>query len=338
MKKFLAAGLLIAAAGVQGATSNYRNALVATASNADNNQLLVYDVIGDLIQTVPTQGKGGVSGNSGGIATDGRMLAVVNYNSQNVSIFTQQGGAFQVSQLVPAASNPVSVAFGNGHLYILGTTKIESHELFRSHVNTNPDGVVPLMLADGSAAQVGILPGQLIITEKNSVIETVALRDDGAATGTATLVSNLPNPANAPFGLVTRGDNAYVTIAHSNEISLVRNGKVLTTTGSGTEMAPCWVTLSGPFLYSANSPSKSVSRYAVYGQTIVQDTARAATFSGSPTDIASLGTLLAVIDGSGSTSHISIFDIDEDGNLTMKGTTGINAAANGVAIINTSRY
>ncbi len=152
--------------------------------------------------------------------------------------------------------------------------------------------------------------------------------------GTPTLVQNIPSNVNTPFGLVTRGNNAYVTIAHANEISLVRNGTVLTVTGSGTQNAPCWLTLVGPFLFSSNSPSMSVSRYAVYGQKIVQDAAVAATFNGDPTDIASGEGLVAVIDGSGQVSHLSIFSVDEDGNLTLlQAADTINGAANGVAIV-----
>jgi hypothetical protein len=200
-----------------------------------------------------------------------------------------------------------------------------------SDVDSNPDGVVALLVADGSAAQVGVLPNQLIITEKSATIETVNLLSDGAASGVATLVQNIPANPLAPFGLVTRGNNAYVTIAHSNEITLVRNGTVLTVTGSGTQNAPCWLALVGPFLFSSNSPSMSVSRYAVYGQKIVQDAAVAAQFNGDPTDIASGGGLVAVIDGGG---HLSIFSVDEDGNLTLlQAASTIPSAANGVAIV-----
>jgi hypothetical protein len=71
-----------------------------------------------------------------------------------------------------------------------------------------------------------------------------------------------------------RGLSAACTIAHSNEITLVRDGKVLTVAGSGTQNAPCWLALEGPFLFSSNSPSMSVSRYAVYGQTTWQDRRR----------------------------------------------------------------
>ncbi|GAA0703535.1 hypothetical protein GCM10009429_34270 [Dyella marensis] len=74
-----------------------------------------------------------------------------------------------------------------------------------------------------------------------------------------------PANVNAPFGLATRGKDAYVTIAHANEISLVRDDSVCTVTGSGTQMAPCWVALDRSFLFSANSPSHSVFRYTVHG-------------------------------------------------------------------------
>src|SRR5271157_1734077 len=280
MKKSCLLSVLIpligAAAAVQADSAN--GALVVTASNATTNQLLVYNSGGTLMQTVPTGGQGGVSGNAGGIEAKGNLIAVVNFGSRNVSMFERGGNGAQMTQLVPTISNPVSVAFGAGHLYILGTTEVESHRMFGSHVSSNPDGVVTLLVADGSAAQVGVLPGQLIITEKSNTIETANLLQGGAVSGVPTLVKNIPTNVNAPFGLVTRGNDAYVTIAHANEISLVRNGMVLTVTGSGTQSAPCWLALVGHFLFSSNSPSMSVSRYAVYGQKIVQDAAIAASF------------------------------------------------------------
>jgi hypothetical protein len=310
------------------------DALVVTASNATQNQLLVYSTGGQLVQTIPTQGKGGVSGNAGGIETNGSLVAVVNFGSQNVSIFDREGEGLRFKYLVPTVTSPVSVAFGAGHLYILDTTKVESHRIWGSDVSSTPDGVVTLLVADGSAAQVGVVENQLIITEKSNMIETVDLASDGAVSGTATKVQNIPSNVNTPFGLVTRGNDAYVTIAHANEISLVRNGAILTITGSGTQSAPCWLTLVGPFLFSSNSPSMSVSRYAVYGQKIVQDAAVAATLNGDPTDITSGAGLVAVIDGNGTVSHLSIFSVDEDGNLTLlQAADTLASTANGVAIV-----
>jgi len=311
-----------------------QNAMVVTASNTAQNQLLVYTTGGQLLQTVPTQGRGGVSGNAGGIEVQGNLVAVVNYGSQNVSIFVRDNDGFKVQQVVPAVSSPVSVAFGEDHLYILGTTKVESHKIWGADVSSTPDGAATLLVADGSAAQVGVVESQLIITEKSNMIESVKLLSDGAVSGTPTEVMNIPSNVNAPFGLITRGNDAYVTIAHANEISLVRNGAVLTVTGSGTQMAPCWLALEGPFLFSSNSPSMSVSRYAVYGQKIAQDAAVAAPLNGDPTDIAYGAGLVAVIDSNGTVSHLSIFSVDEDGNLTLlQAADTLANGANGVAIV-----
>ncbi|HUA79528.1 MAG TPA: hypothetical protein VL997_04090 [Dyella sp.] len=310
--------------------------LIVTSSNAASNELLVYNTSGALVEQIKTGGAGGVSGNAGGIAQNRDLLAVVNFGSGNVSVFNKTGGdtPLRRGQLVPAITNPVSVAFGRHHLYILTATHIESHRIDRSGVSSTADGEAQLLHADGTAAQVGVLEGQLVISEKSNAIETVNLTSQGAVTGSTQLVANIPSNVNAPFGLATRGNDAYVTIAHANEISLVRHDAVLTVTGSGTQMAPCWVTLDGPFLFSANSPSQSVSRYAVYGQKIIQDAAVVATFSGNPTDITYRDSLAAVVDANGSVSHVSIFNVDGDGNFNLKSSVTLpSAATNGIAIV-----
>ena len=321
------AAVLTAAAQVDSKT------LVVTASNTSPNNLLVYNSSGQILDTVPTGGNGGVSGNAGGIAFAGNRLAVVNFASQNVSILSRRESGFHLDQVIPASSGPVSVAFGHGHLYILGATTVESHPVYEFGVGPGADGLATLLKADGSAAQVGVLENQLILTEKSNTIETVNLSRDGAVTGAPSLVSNIPSNVNAPFGLITRNNQAYVTIAHANEISLVRHDAVITTTGSGTQNAPCWLALDGPWLFSANSPSKSVSRYLVFGNQIVQVAPVAASFNGSPTDIAYRSGSLAAIDGAGAVSHLSIFRVDWDGNLIRQGVATINAPANGVAVI-----
>lgn len=305
---------------------------VVTASNATANHLLVYNTADKLVQSVATGGQGGVSGNSGGIAVSHNRIAVVNFGSSSVSIFESSEEGFRLKQTIATASSPVSVAFGHRHLYILGTTKVESHRVYDYAVDANADGIASLVLADGSAAQVGVIETQLIVSEKNNVIESVNLQWDGAVTGAASAVRNIPSNVNAPFGLATRDNDAYVTIAHANEISLVRNDAVLTVTSSGTQSAPCWLALDGPFLFSANSPSMSVSRYLVYGTKIIQQDAVAAKFNGDPTDIAYGAGMVAVIDSNGTVAHLSIFKVDGDGNLTLKGAATM-ASANGVAFV-----
>jgi hypothetical protein len=341
MKQLSVLSLLAASLGGAGAAQSFdkwhtTHVLVATASNAAANELLVYDTKGGLLKTIPTQGQGGVSGNAGGIAVTDHRLAVVNYGSGNVTIFARDADQrlFHVEQLLQTLANPVSLAFGEDHLYVLSTTHVESHAIGASGIEAVADGSAALRKADGSAAQVGVLDGQLILTEKSNAIETVNLDWRGAIAGHAELVSNIPANVNAPFGLATRDNDAYVTIAHANEISLVRDNSVLTVTGSGTQHAPCWLTLDGPFLFSANSPSKTVSRYAVYGRHIVQDAAVVAQFNGDPTDIAYAHGLAAVVDSNGTVSHVSIFNVDEDGNLTLRGVATQGApTTNGIAVL-----
>ena len=331
-----AAVLLAGAATTAFAETASHRALGLTASNATTNELLVLDTAGNVLARIPTQGQGGVAGNAGGVAAGGGRVAVVNFGSSNVSVFERDdsGRLFHLDRVIPTSGSPVSVAFGHDHLYVLTATGVESHRAGPGGVLPAADGQAQLLHADGSAAQVGVLTGELVLTEKSNAIETVRLSGDGAVAGAAELVAAIPANVAAPFGLATRGDDAYVTIAHADEISLVRHDTVLAVAPSMTQHAPCWVALDGPFLFSANSPSKSVSRYAVYGQKIVQDAPVVAQLTGSPTDIAYRDGFAAVVDAAAGASRVSIFKVDEDGNFTLRGVAAFaSAATNGVAVV-----
>jgi hypothetical protein len=312
--------------------------VIVTSSNTVNNQLLVYDTEGALIESVPTQGQGGVDANAGGVAADNGLVAVVNHDSQTVSVFSRGQSGFELRQLVGVASQPVSAAFGKDHLYVLGTTTVESHRLGVDGIDTAADGIVPLLAADGSAAQVGVAGGQLIVTEKSGTIEVVQL-ESGAAFGSAVSVALPADSSDTPFGLVTRGSNAYVTIAHSDLVGLVKNGQLIALAATGSpggegQHSPCWIAVVGPYLYSSNSPSRSISRLVAGGNNIVLDLPVAAQTGGAPIDIAAVSGRLAVIESNaGGTAHLTQFHIDEDGNLAQTTSTAIASAANGVAII-----
>jgi len=340
MKKASALSLCVFILGVASTIeAQGERTVVVTSSNAVANELLVYDTSGTLLQAVPTQGQGGVGGNAGGIATDHGSIAVVNFGSQSVSIFDREQSGFAVRQLVPTLSPPVSVAFGKDHLYVLGTTTVESHRIQGSTVDANSDGVTALARADGSSAQVGVVGDQLVISEKSGAIEVIDVRS-GSVTGTAVEVE-IPAGSDTPFGLVARGSNGYVTIAHSDEISLIKNGQLvaLGATGSGFpngpgQQAPCWITLVGPYLFTSNSPSHSISRLIATGSQIILDAPVAAVTTGAPIDIAADGNRLAVVEDNGNgQSHLTQFRIDEDGNLAQVVTTAIASSANGVAIV-----
>jgi hypothetical protein len=322
---------LLASAATPINAAQSRNTLAVTSSNiASGNNLLAFDATGALVQTIPTGGLGGVSGNAGGIAAAGRLVAVVNFGSQSVSIFELTPEGFVLLDLIPTVSNPVSVAFGHGHLYVLGTTTVESHRLSGHSVEATIDGSTTLLAADGSAAQVGVVGDQLLITEKSNLVEIVDLQ--GGAVSATPVEVPIPADSDTPLGLTTRGNTGYVTIAHSDEVGLVKGGQLTALVGSGSQHAPCWLALVGPYLYSSNSPSHSISRFVVSGTHIVLDTQVVATTAGAPTDIGAFGHVVAVLDG-GAQTHLTQFLVDDEGNLQPLAVSIVNTGANGVVVI-----
>ena len=312
---------------------------IATASNnADSNELLIYDAEGKLLQSLATKGKGGVPPHivGGGIAKNDRFVAVINYGSQSVSLFKQQENSFKLLQVIPTISKPVSLAFGHNHLYVLGTTTIESHKLNGDSVVERPDGSSRLLVADGSAAQVGVLTKQLIISERSNMIELVELLD-GVVTEKISPVQLPPPPGNdTPVGLATRGAAAYVTIAHSDKVGLVKYGKLIKVISSETQHAPCWLTLMGSWLFCSNTPSKSISRYQVSEDSLVLDELIAAKTQGEPTDIDAEEGIVAVLE-LGAGTKVSRFHADSNGNLKLINSTSTANTANGIAIIKLQR-
>lgn len=312
--------------------------VVVTASNTIDNRLLVFDTAGELIQSVATLGQGGAAGNAGGIAANNGIVAVVNFGSLTVSLFSRGAGGFELRQTIATGSQPVSVAFGKDHLYVLGTTTVESHRVSPDGIDATADGIAALLEADGSAAQVGVVGDELIVTEKSASIERVQL-SEGAVVGTPVAVDLPPGANDAPFGLVTRGSNAYVTIANSDVVGVVKDGLLTAFAATGTpggdgQHAPCWIAVVGPFLFTTNSPSHSVSRLVAGGRNIVLDAPVAARTNGAPIDIAADGNLLAVVESDeGGVAHLTQFQIDADGNLARTVSTPIASAANGIAIV-----
>jgi hypothetical protein len=321
-----------------GAAAGQDGTLIVTSSNTADNHLRVYDTAGTLIQEVPTLGQGGAGGNAGGIATTNGIVAVVNFGSQTVSLFSRDEGGFELRQTIPSSSQPVSVAFGKTHLYVLGTTTVESHRMGPDGVEPDADGTAGLLVADGSAAQVGVAGDELIVTEKSGTIERVQLRE-GAVSGTPAAVALAEGRSDGPFGLTTRGSNVYVTFAGSDVVGVVKNGRQTAFAATGIpggagQHAPCWIAVVGPYLFTTNSPSHSVSRLIAGGANILLDDPVAAQTAGAPIDVAAGGDLLALVelDGGGA-SHLTQYRIDQDGNLTRTVSTPIASAANGIAIV-----
>jgi hypothetical protein len=321
----------------------HRDPLLLTETNGTTNYLAIVNARTRQVTYVPTGGSGGVSGNAGGVAVSGDLAAVVNFGSSNVSIFARHGNSMEVAHMLTVSSKPVSVAFGNGHLVVLGQTSLESFPMRGDMVDPNSDGSVTLIKGDGTAGQVVTYNGGVIYSETSGDIGWVKFGVPGLIGPSVPVMLPAAPNNDTPLGMVGRGPNVYVTIAHSDLEALIVNGKITSTAVGPTPFkdssgnlthAPCWNALSGQFLFSSDSPGRQLLRYLVSDTNIFYDKPALATLNGSPTDLDIHGGLLGVIDGGdGVTSNVSLFDIDSEGELTLRFSVGIASKINGAAII-----
>jgi DNA-binding beta-propeller fold protein YncE len=339
--------MLAATASTVQAAPGGRTLAVVMTNDAKSNQIRVYDARTNvLVQTLSTRGQGGVGGNARGVAQyNGELFAAVNNGSGTVALFRRVGDGLKFENLVTTTSAPVSIDFGNDHMYVAGTTTVDSFVLHHDNVGSL-DGTSLLELAGGGAppagstAQVGALDAQhLLVTLKTDpdpgTVDIVALHD-GAITGAAPATVSAPAGSLTPFGFAVYPDGtALITLAHSSELGLFRDGAFGSVIAEG-QAAPCWATRIGKYVFTANTGSGTISRLVATGNNIFVDSLVAAPVpTGAPSDIDARAGILGVIDHGAGASHLTLFTVNEFGELTASGSPiNIGApAANGVAII-----
>lgn len=342
----LAALILSAATPAVAASRNRLDLAVVMTNDADENQIEVYDAhAGTLLQRLPTHGKGGASANARGVRQlDGDLVAVVNHGSNTVALYQRDGDRLHFDRLVTTTSAPVSIDFANGHMYVAGSTTVDSFVMHGREVGWL-DGTATLQLAgggeppEGSTAQVGIVDrNHALVTLKGpdpGTVDVLTLRD-GAVTADDPAAIPAPDGSLTPFGFVVNPDGtALITLAHSDDNALFRDGAFAAVTAAG-QGAPCWMTRVGKYVFVANTGSKSVSRLVGTGSHVFVDAEVAAsTPTGAPADVDAAGGVLAVVDHGSGQAHLSLFAYDDFGDLVSAAapiTLG-GAGANGVAIL-----
>jgi hypothetical protein len=344
------AALLIVVAVAPNARASRRSVTLAVTMTNDpiSNQIKVYDASTNaLLQTLSTQGKGGAAGNARGVRQyRGEIFAAVNNGSNTVAIFKRDGDVLKFDKLVTTTSAPVSVDFGNGHMYVAGAATIDSFVLHHDNVDWM-DGTTSLQLVSGAAppagstAQVGVVDDRrALVTLKTDpdpgTVDIVALHD-GAITGAAPTAVSAPAGTLTPFGFAVYPDGtAVITLAHSSQDGLFRDGAFTSIISAG-QVADCWMTRAGKYLFTANTGSRTISRLIGTGSHVFVDNTVAAgiTTGGAPSDIDSERGVLGVIDHGSGQSHLSLFTYNRFGELTPSGSPiNVNVAnANGVAIV-----
>lgn len=324
-----------------------RPLVVVTTNDAAANEIKVYDGVSHaLLQTLPTHGKGGVAGNARGVRQyEGRLFAAVNFGSGTVSIFRRVDDRLKYEGSVATSSAPISVDFGNDHMYVAGSSTVDSFTLRGNGVGWN-DGTTTLELAGGGAppagstAQIGVLDrSHLLVTLKTDptpgTVDVVAL-NHGAVSGVPPQAVSAPAGSLTPFGFsVYRDGTALITLAHSNQDAIFRNGAFVAV-AAATQAADCWSTRVGKYVFTANTGSRTISRVVGTGNNVFIDAQVAASIpTGGPSDIDAEAGVMAVVDHAAGVSHLTLLTYNPFGELAVSGgAIDLGAAnANGVAVI-----
>jgi hypothetical protein len=151
------------------------------------------------------------------------------------------------------------------------------------------------------------------------------------------LTVSAPAGTLTPFGFSVFPDGtALITLAHSNQDGLFRDGTFTSVIGAG-QTAPCWMTRIRKYAFTANTGSHTVSRLIGTGSNVFIDAQVAATITtgGGPSDLDAEAGVLGVVDHGAGQSHLSLFTYNRFGELAARGTpiTIDVADANGVAIL-----
>jgi len=339
--------LLVAAAvpAASAADRHGRDLAIVATNDPSANQLEVYDVgAGVLLQRLSTHGKSGAAGNARGVRQlEGDVVAVVNFGSSNVTLFRREGDRLRFDGQVQTTSQPVSIDFGNGHMYVAGVTTVDSFVMHEGEVG-RLDGTAQLELAgggapsEGSTAQVGVLDERhLLVTLKTpapGTVDVIPLRG-GAVSDAPPLAVPAPDGSLTPFGFLANGDgSALVTLAGSDENALFRDGAFVTVAAAG-QGAPCWMTRAGEYVFVANTGGLTIGRIVGTGSHVFVDATLAASVpTGGPADLDAAEGVLAVVDHGGGRAHLSLFGYNAFGELSRPKTITLGGAnANGVALL-----
>jgi hypothetical protein len=287
---------------------------------------------------LPTHGSGGASGNAGALQFDGNLGAVANFGSNSVTQLVRYSDFVSTGSTIKLASgcvNPDSVALTAEHLFIVGANCAESHSWPWGGIDGNV-----VHLADNSAGQIAAGKTWAAVTLKSGSVLQLPLTRQGALTGASATITLPADANNTPLGAGFWGDILGFTPAHSPDSFAVVDSKanvypIAGPTPPYPTNAPCWVAKGpGSVWYTANSPGEAISIFFTDGMGGVFY--KSIPLPGPPTDItvSSDGKYLAVIFTAGGEGLVSVYSIDDYGDLTFVATSSSvgSPSFSGVAI------
>jgi 6-phosphogluconolactonase (cycloisomerase 2 family) len=330
-------------------------AVFALTNAATGNAVVMYDrsASGSLTPAgiFPTGGLGsggGISSQNAIIVSDDqRMVFAVNPGSHSISSFIVRPSGLELADTVPSGgTNPTSVAFQDGRLYVLNAGMPNNVTGFtvsrKGRITPIPGATRPLSDADTNPAQAGISDDgkTLVVTERaGNFVDTYVIEDDGQLTGPFVHPSSGP----VPFGFaVDKRNTLFVSEAGigggASSYRLGDDGSL--TVVSGMQMtgqrAACWavVTKNGRYGYVTNAGTGNISGFTIGSDgsaSLLNADGVTAVTGGNPTDVALSHDGQFMYVRVGAFNRIAVFAINSDGSLTalpsLEGTSSLAGLA-----------
>lgn len=348
-------GTLIAAAlfasNLAAAAEPARPLLVLTSTNdANGNSVAVFELqtapssasAGSyltLAQTLPTGGIGGAAGNGGILQFKDGAGAVANFGSNTVTRLRRGDDSISVDgtiNLSPDCVHPDSVALAHDHLFIVGENCAESHDWPEGY--SEPGSVIKL--SDPTAGQIAVGKTWAAVTLKSGSLLQLPLSRWGGLSGRSTSITLPSDASTVPLGAAFWDDTLGFDPAHSvDSFALVTSqGRVYPVAGPTPVFpsnAPCWLAKGrGNIWYAGNSPGQAISIFFSDGQGGVFY--KSVPVPGVVTDLSTSrdGRWLAAIYMAEGSGYVTVFSVDDQGDLTHVATSSPIGAVSfsGVAI------
>ncbi|HXZ62803.1 MAG TPA: hypothetical protein VEG62_08675 [Acidimicrobiales bacterium] len=339
------------------------NVVFVQTDNVAGNQIVAYDraANGTLTQagTYATEGLGGQLngsvadhlGSQGSLAYDPAqgLLYAVNAGSNTVSVFSVQGDALSLRQVVGSGGVfPVSVAVHGNLVYVLNAQGGGSVQGFVSFwgkllplpaTNRNLGLTIPTDTTQytHTPGEVAFSPdgSQLIVTTKASG-NSIDVFHVGPWGWLSPPVVN-SEPGAVPFA-VTFDSTGHLVVANAGTDSLTTytlspGGTVtpIDTLGTGA-VATCWLTTAQGFLYAVNAGSNSVSGFTSSPSGSLSLLGATGTDPG-PVDASSSAGGQYLYVQAGVNGNVDEFQVGSGGALTPIGSVLVPGAAGGEGIV-----
>ena len=235
---------------------------------------------------------GGIAGN---LARHGKRVLVTNQSQDAVLFEVARGQLMSPSMLQTNGEGSISGALSDRGAYVL----TGMHLLFFPRGEMTATSSQPLLMADGSAAQVTLAGNHAYVSEKSGSLEAISLGRDGSILGGATPVAGVP--AGVIVGITGVGDLVVAPVAHlasnANQSTIpVVSGLSAVQIVPTKEVAACWAANDGGEACVTNPGSMTVSCGHLGSDGFITYTSAAASLAGDTVfDIDMMDTLVGIL-------------------------------------------